>query len=123
FSFTIKTNWIKFEYKLNGIPISRTACINDLGVLLDSKLYFHSHIDYLFSTSLKMLGLIHVITYNFNNINSHITLYKSIIRSKLEYCSCVWNSITSTDSYKIEILQNKFLKLCCKRLNCLDSNK
>ena len=121
-SFTRKTNWIKFEYKLNGIPIPRTACINDLGVLLDSKLYFHSHVDYLFSTSIKMLGLIRVITYNFNNIHCLITLYKSIIRSKLEYCSCVWNSITSTDSYKIERLQNKFLKLCCKRLNCLDSH-
>ncbi|PSN54165.1 hypothetical protein C0J52_06846, partial [Blattella germanica] len=104
-SFIRKTNWIKFEYKLNGIPIPRTTCINDLGVLLDSKLYFHSHVDYLFSTSIKMLGLIRVITFNFNNIHCLITLYKSIIRSKLEYCSCVWNSITSTDSYKIERLQ------------------
>ncbi|PSN56297.1 hypothetical protein C0J52_22814, partial [Blattella germanica] len=69
-----------------------------------------------------MLGLTHVITYNFNNIDCLITFYKSIISSKVEYCSCEWNSITSTDSYKIERLQNKFLKLGCKRLNCLDSH-
>ncbi|PSN30988.1 hypothetical protein C0J52_24172 [Blattella germanica] len=52
-SFTRKTNWIKFEYKLNGIPIPRTNCINVLRVLLDSILYFHSRVDYFFSTSIR----------------------------------------------------------------------
>jgi hypothetical protein len=40
-SFTRKTNSIRFNYYVSGVSILRTDCIKDLGVMLDSKLYFH----------------------------------------------------------------------------------
>jgi hypothetical protein len=45
-SFTRKTNSIRFNYYVSGASILRTDCIKDLVVMLDSKLYFHSHVDY-----------------------------------------------------------------------------
>jgi hypothetical protein len=57
-SFARKTNSIYFNYKLCNNPVGRSQCVKDLGVLLDCKLYFHQHINYIFSQSLKMLALI-----------------------------------------------------------------
>jgi hypothetical protein len=40
-----------FNCYVKDVLISRSDCIEDLGVMLDSKLYFHCHVDfvYLFS--------------------------------------------------------------------------
>jgi hypothetical protein len=39
-SFTHKTNTIHFNYFLSDLLIVRTDCVNDPGVMLDSKLHF-----------------------------------------------------------------------------------
>jgi hypothetical protein len=36
----------------------------------------------------------------------------TLVRSKLEYVSVVWNSITSSDDNKLERIQQKFAALC-----------
>jgi hypothetical protein len=114
-SFTRKTNSIYFNYKLCNNLVVRSQCVKDLGVLLDCKLYFHQHINYIFSQSLKMLGLIRYITSSFSALDSLLVLYSTLVRSKIDYASVVWNSITSTDSAKLERIQRKFAALCYTR--------
>jgi hypothetical protein len=82
----------------------RAGCIKDLGVHIDSKLHFHQHVDFLFSHTMKLLGLILIITFSFSSLDSLLMLYIAIVRSKFEYASVVWN----TDSNKLERIQRKF---------------
>jgi hypothetical protein len=111
-SFTRKTNSIYFNYNLCNNPVARYQCVKDLGVLLDCKLYFHQHVNYIFSQSLKMLGLMRYITSSFSTLDRLLALYSTLVRSKIEYASVVWNSITSTDYDKLEKIQRKFVALC-----------
>jgi hypothetical protein len=83
-----------------------------LGVTLESKLYFHRHVDFVHSQALRTLGLIRYITYNFSSLDCLIVLYNSLIRSTLEYASVIWNNRSLTDSNKIENIQRKFENLC-----------
>jgi hypothetical protein len=110
-SFTRKTVGFHFNYKLSNNPILRSQCVKDLGVLLDSKLCFHHHVDYISSQVLKMLGLIRYITSSFSTPHSLTVLYTTLVRPKLEYAYVAWNSTTSTDSSKLERVQIKFATL------------
>jgi hypothetical protein len=69
-----------------------------------------------------LLGLIRNITFSFSTLDSSWTLYSSLVRSKLQYTSVVWNSITSTDAKKLERIQSKFVALCYNRFLSRDSN-
>jgi hypothetical protein len=100
--FTRKINMTAFEYKLCGLPINRTDSVKDLGVFLDSELYFYQHVGYIyFFYSYFYIFL--------SSIDSFLKLYFDLLRSKLEYTSLSWNTFTSTDASKLERIQRKFL--------------
>jgi hypothetical protein len=82
-SFTRKTNSIHFKYFVKDVLILHAECIKDLVVMVDSKLYFHCHVDFVYSQALRTLVLIHFITYNFSSLDSLVILYIALIRSKL----------------------------------------
>jgi hypothetical protein len=70
----------------------------DLTVLLYSKPYLHHPTDW-------TRGLIRYIASSFS----------TVLRSKLQYASVVWNSITLMDSCKLQRIQSKFAALCYGR--------
>jgi hypothetical protein len=62
--FTGATKSIPFNYFLGDVLILRTDSVKYLGVMLNSKLHFHLHVDSLHSLTLKLLRLICFIIYN-----------------------------------------------------------
>jgi hypothetical protein len=106
-SFTPKTNSIHFDYELGNAIMMHCDCVKDLGVWLDIKLYFHHHVNYIFSIASKLLGLV-----NFSSLDSLLVLFILLVWSKLEYASITWNNLTITDFNKLESIQKKFAHLC-----------
>ena len=76
---------------------------------------FHNHVDYIFSQTIRLLGLIRSVTFSFSSLQSLLMLYCTLVTPKLEYASVAWNSITSTDTSKLERIQRKFISLCHRR--------
>jgi hypothetical protein len=74
-------------------------------------LYFHNHGNYIFSHCVKLLGLVHSVTFNLLFLECVFIIYFTLIRSDVEYASAVWNSITSTDARDMERVQRNFAGL------------
>jgi hypothetical protein len=81
-------------------------------VVIDANLHFHDHVNFIFSRCVKLLGLVRSITFNFSSLECLLRLYITLVRSKMEYASIVWNSIMSTDSNKLECIQQRFVAFC-----------
>ncbi|KAG8278361.1 hypothetical protein J6590_108252 [Homalodisca vitripennis] len=97
-------------YHIGSTPLKSVNTIKDLGIIFDSTLTFNDHVYSLIAESYKLLGFVKRNTRSFQDTEAIIRLYQTLIRSKLEYCAVVWDSITKSDCDKIEILQNKFLR-------------
>jgi hypothetical protein len=55
-SFTHKMKSINLNYHVSDVLILHSDCLKDLGVMLDSKLYFHCHTDFVYCQELRTLG-------------------------------------------------------------------
>ena len=70
-------------------PLDHEESYQDLGVTFDEKLTFQDHIHGEIHKAYAMLGIIKR-NFKYISINSFILLYKSIVRSLLDYCIPVW---------------------------------
>jgi hypothetical protein len=66
----------------------------------------------MFSQSLEMLGLIHVLMCFFFTADRQLVFYFTVVRSKLEYALQDLNNITTTGANKLECIQRTFGALC-----------
>ncbi|KAJ8870349.1 hypothetical protein PR048_029370 [Dryococelus australis] len=107
-TYSRKTHSINFKYPVNNTVLQRKQRTKDLGILLDSKLYVHRHVHNLLTTANRTIDLIKYLTLSTSNYDSLQCLYYTLVRSILEYCSVVWNSITNADSNRIEKIQQKY---------------
>ena len=78
-SFRRKTNCHGFDYKMSEPSFTRTDCIRDMGVMIDTFLYFH-----IFFRAIGLLGLIRTVTFPFSSLHSLLTLHSALVRPQLE---------------------------------------
>ena len=84
---------------LNGTLIPVVEQTKFLGFIFDSKLTFRPHIRYLKEKSVKAMNLLRVVAHTSWRADQHtlLHLYRSLVRSKLDYDSVVYGS--SRESY------------------------
>jgi hypothetical protein len=88
-------NIVQYEYgsqlsAIGNVTLTHELTFKDLGVTVDCQLSFDDHIYNKISIAYKMLG---IIKRNFKDVDSctFILLYKSFVRSFVEYAVPVWN--------------------------------
>ena len=110
YGFTVPgTGFVKLEH---------VDSISDLGVVIDSGLTFVNHIHDKINFAYKMLG---IINRNFKYLDkvSFILLYKSLVRSHIEFAHSVWNLFKKSLISDIEKVQKRATKMVqgCKTKN------
>ena len=81
---------IRPHYKLNGVILENVIEQNDLGVLIDSSLDFQKHINRCTNRAFSSWG---IIRRTFDRLKPKMfkLLFKTYVRSHVEYCPQVWS--------------------------------
>ena len=95
-----------YHYSIDKIELENLESINDLGVTFDSNLKFSLHINEKINKAYSILG---VIKRNFTYLDkdSFLVIYKSMVRSHLEYANCIWSPYAVHDKKKIRKSSNE----------------
>ena len=115
-TFSRKRQIINWEYSMDGLVLKRVHEIRDLGVILDPKLDFNSHIETICCKGYSMLAFIKRQAKQFNNMWVTQTLYYTLVRSILEYASIIWMPYKKKYIDEIESIQKQFLLFALKHI-------
>ena len=98
------------NYIMNGITLESLEKEKDLGIIIDSKLKFHTHTAAVISKANQILA---VIKKTFLSLDSTTLpmLYKSLVRPHLEYGNCIWGPHYVMDTKAVERVQRRATKL------------
>lgn len=98
---------------INNTPILWANEIKYLGCLLDTKLLFKKHIDFSVVRAQKYIKMFYPLINRRSPLNTKnkLLIYKSIFRPMLLYACNVWGDSAKTHLNKLQITQNKCLKL------------
>jgi Reverse transcriptase (RNA-dependent DNA polymerase) len=118
-SFSRKLTNINFNYNFGNMTIPKGEVVNDLGVKLDSKLYFNAHYDFIVSKAMRMLGFVKRFGREFKDVHVFKVLYMSHVRPILEFSTPIWSPSYQIHIDRIERVQRNFSKFA---LRCLDWN-
>jgi hypothetical protein len=99
-----------FNVILNGKQLNRVKYTKFLGLLIDDKLCWNEHLNYIGNKVSRGLGIIGRLKCLFP---PHIlmSLYYSLIYPYLCYCCIVWGNAYPTALHHIEVLQNRATRL------------
>ena len=119
-SYTYGFNTVNQEF----VELEHVTSILDLGIVVDEKLSFDSHISGKVCKAFQMLG---VINRNFKMLckDTFILLYKSLVRTSLEYGHSIWNPSRVSYISDIEKVQKRATKMVhtCKHLSYVERLK
>ena len=99
--------------KIGNFSIPWSDSVIYLGVTLDNRLNFLDHIRNIISKSIaKLISLYPIFNRNSNfSVASKLLLYKTVVRPTITYACSAWSYISNSSFGKLQILQNKFLRL------------
>ena len=92
-----------------GHVIELTDTARDLGVLVSCNRSWSPHIEQTAQGARKMASWV-LSAFRDRSPSVMLTLYKSMVRSRLEYCCPVWNPVKISDIQKLENVQRCFVR-------------
>lgn len=98
---------------IDNINIERVSSIKYLGVILDDKLKFDKHFEYITKKIAKKVGFLKRIR---NNLDLKTTrlVYNSIVTPHLNYCSSVLFLCNEAQNNKLQVIQNRGMRMILK---------
>lgn len=94
------------DYLLNRVRLTQVSSYKYLGIIISANLSWQDHVDYITSNANRALGYLRR-NFSLAPTNLKLILYKTLVRSKLEYASSIWDSHINSIILQIEAIQNR----------------
>ena len=113
--FTRKRKIGPLSLTINGSHLSFVNKFKYLGVIFNRTLSYKYHIDYVVSKCNKRLNLLKILsgTYWGAGKNTLLTLYRTLIRSALDYGMPAYFFASKSQLARLRKIQNQALRICC----------
>lgn len=94
------------RYVLNDTSLASVNAHKYLGLHITNDLSWNLHTNYITANANRMLGYLRR---NFSTVPTSVklTLYKTLVRSKLEYASAIWDNNQASLTVTLEAIQNR----------------
>jgi hypothetical protein len=99
-----------FTYSINGQPLEHVGVFKDLGILIDQSLSFNQHVTNLVTKCNRVNGMIKRSVGFKAPSHVKLTLFNSLCRSHLEYCSQVWSPFNKSKVLSLESVQRSMTR-------------
>ena len=96
--------------QIDGIPIKQVRSTRFLGIIIDEKLSWNEHIEYLTKKLKCQVGAINRIK-DCVPRDLHRDLYYTLFESHLSYCIDVWGGVSSNKMNPLFVVQKKCLRI------------
>lgn len=98
---------------LNSLNIAQTHAHKLLGVWFDSKLTWQRNIESIYKSSIQRINIIKILSSRSwgSEENTLMTVYKAMVRSKLEYGCAVFDSAKTKILQKLQVIQNTCIRI------------
>lgn len=94
------------DYLLSNVSLTQVTSYKYLGIIISDNLSWQNHVDYITSNANRSLGYLRR-NFSLAPTNLKLLLYKTLVRSKLEYASSVWDPNINSLILQIEAIQNR----------------
>ena len=98
---------------INNEIIERVDSIKYLGVNIDQRLSFSTHVSSIVKTVSAKINLLSRLRYKINKWSAEI-IYTSMIKPHFEYCSTILYLCKDSDIQKLQVLQNRAMRIILK---------
>ena len=111
--FTNRPRPFSISISANGQLIEEVEKTKFLGVILDNKLKWNAHIDYITRKISKSVSILKMVKYTFPG-DILKTLYYTLIYPYYTYCNIIWCSAANLHLEPLVKLQKKAIRIICK---------
>ena len=103
----VQIKWDYFFRTKEGTNINPTTIVHDLGINIVPDLQWTPHINMICDSARRMTSWI-LSVFTDRSVDTMLTLYKSLIRSKLEFCCPLWDPTRVQDIETLEGVQRYY---------------
>ena len=98
-----------FFIKMGDVMLQKVSSVKYLGVILDEKVSWSDHMEYLTTKLSRNAGIFSKLRYYLNK-ETLIKVYHALFNSHLQYATLCWGTTNCTNLDRLQVLQNRAIR-------------